>query len=52
MVKWLGLGVFMVKDLGSIPGRGIRILHASWGNQKKKKKERNGNELVDFYLEQ
>ena len=39
-VQWLGLGTFMAGALGSIPGRGTKILQATWlrGQKKKKKK--------------
>ena len=33
-VQWLGLGTFTAEGLGSVPGRGTKILHVA----KKKKK--------------
>ena len=36
MVQWLGLRASTVGGLGSIPGRGARILHAVQCGQKKK----------------
>lgn len=37
MVQWLGLGAFTAMGLGSIPGRGTKILQASQGSWEKKK---------------
>ena len=37
-VQWLGLGAFMARGLGSIPGEGTKILQAAWQGQKKKEK--------------
>ena len=38
MVQWLGLCPSTARDMGSIPSREAKILHATW--PKKKKKER------------
>ena len=38
VIQWLGLGVFTVLALGSIPGRGTKITQAAWRGQKKKEK--------------
>ena len=38
-VQWLGLRALTVKDLGSIPVQGTKILHAARCSQKKKKKK-------------
>ena len=37
VVQWLGLRTLTGKGLGSIPGRGTKILHSTLCNQKKKK---------------
>ena len=36
MVQWLRLPVSTGGDAGSIPGRGTKVLHAAWCDQKKK----------------
>ena len=38
-VQWLGLHASSAGGIGSIPGRGSKILHAAWFGQKKKKKD-------------
>ena len=38
-VQWLGLWVFTVSGMGSIPGQGTKILQAKRCGQKKKKKK-------------
>ena len=35
-VPWSRLCISTAEDMGSIPGRGSRILHATWGSQKEK----------------
>ena len=40
VVQWLGLCAFTAMGLGSIPGRGMKILQAAWHSQKIK----NNNE--------
>ena len=47
-VQWLGLGVFIAEDLGSIPGRGPKILQATWCMRPKKKKKKSL--LEEHYL--
>ena len=37
MVQWLGLGAFTAVVLGSVPGRGTKILQAMRRSQKTKK---------------
>ena len=37
MVQWLRLLTPNAGGMGSIPGRGTKILHAAWRGQKKKK---------------
>ena len=39
-VQWLGLSTFTAVDLGSIPGRGTKILRATQRSPKGKKKKR------------
>ena len=39
-VQWLGLDTFTAESVGSIPGRGTKILQAAWHGQKKKKKKK------------
>ena len=46
-VQWLRLHTSTTGDTGSIPGWGIKTLHAMWP-KKKKKKERERNK--DQYL--
>ena len=45
---WLGLQASSVRDTGSIPGQGIKILHAKkkgkWGRKRKSKKGEKGKE--------
>ena len=36
-VQWLRLHAPNAEGMGSIPGRGTKILHATWHNQKKRK---------------
>ena len=38
MVQWLGLPAFTAEGLGSIPGRGTKILQATGSKAKKRKK--------------
>ena len=40
VVQWLGLCTFTAGGVGSIPGRGTKILHAVWHSKKKKKERR------------
>ena len=47
-VQWLGLGAFIAKGLGSIPGQGNKILSKLWGTVKNFKKLMG---LVVFLLE-
>ena len=35
VVQWLRLPASTVGGMGSIPGRGTKILHAAWRSQKK-----------------
>ena len=50
MVQWLRLCASTAGGTGSIPGRGTKIPHAvQRGQKKKKKKMRDGWELVDKY---
>ena len=39
-VQWLGLCAFTAEVLSSIPGRGTKILHASWCDKKKERDSR------------
>ena len=39
VVQWLGLQAFTAKGMGSIPGRGTKILEAEQRSKKKKKKK-------------
>ena len=41
-VQWLGLCAFIAEGVGSIPGRGTKILQATWCSPKKKKKKPHG----------
>ena len=41
VVQWLRLCASTTGGLGSIPGQGTKILHATSCNQKKKKKKQN-----------
>ena len=38
VVQWLGLRTFTAGGMGSMPGQGAKIPHATHGGQKKKKK--------------
>ena len=40
MVQWLGLHAFTAEGMGSIPGRGTKILQATWAATKKKKEKK------------
>ena len=40
MVQWLTLHAFNAGDTGLIPGQGIKVPHAVWCGQKKKKLEK------------
>ena len=49
-VQWLGLHAYTAEGLGSIPGRGVKILRATWhGHQKKKKKKRKKSPVLCYY---
>ena len=39
-IQWLGLHASTAEGMGSIPGQGTKIPHATQHDQKKKKKER------------
>ena len=39
MVQWLRLHTYTAGDMGSIPGGGTEILHATWSGQKKRGKD-------------
>ena len=43
VVQWLGLGTFHCHGPGSIPGRGTKILQATWPGQKQKTKKNTTN---------
>ena len=43
-VQWLGLCTFTAKGLGSILGRGTKILQAALNRRKKKKEEKKEEE--------
>ena len=43
MVQWLRLHTYTAGDMGSIPGGGTKILHATWYGQKKGKRSRSGD---------
>ena len=57
MIQWLGLLTVTIEGLGSIPGWGTKIPHATPMQQKKKKEKKNKHErsasvnlpLVNFY---
>ena len=52
MVQWLGLGTSTAVGTGSIPGRGTKILHATWQGpppKKKKKKKEREREIIRGY---
>ena len=46
VVLWLGLWVFTVVDMGSIPGQGTQISHAVWPKSKYFK-----NKLIQVKME-
>ena len=46
MVQWLRLRPSTAGGVGSIPGRGIKILHAARQGQKNKKKKKKKEEVV------
>ena len=39
MIQWLRLHASIAGVMGSVSGRGTKILHAEWLSQKKKKKK-------------
>ena len=39
-LQWLGLRAFTAEGMGSIPGRGTKVPHTSWRDQKKKKENK------------
>ena len=45
VVQRLGLGTFIAKGLGSIPGQGTKIPQDTWHGQKFKKKKKISGEL-------
>ena len=45
VVQRLGLGTFIAKGLGSIPGQGTKIPQDTWHGQKLKKKKKISGEL-------
>ena len=41
MVQWLRLHASKAGDVGSVPGWGTKILHASWHGQKRKGRKKS-----------
>ena len=50
-VQWLGLHASTARGMGSIPGRGTKILHATPRPKKKKKNKDSGAWLPWFKLQ-
>ena len=46
VVQWLRLHASKTQGIGSIPGQGLKISHATWCSQKKKKKKKRKKENV------
>lgn len=49
VVQWLGLGTFIAKGLGSIPGQGTKIPQDTWHGQKLEKKKISGELEKNVY---
>ena len=49
VVQRLGLGTFIAKGLGSIPGQGTKIPQDTWHGQKFKKKKISGELEKNVY---
>ena len=46
MVQWFGLCTFIAHGTGSVPGQGVKILHAAQYGQKKQEEKKEVTELT------